>query len=60
MKPFLLIAVASTGDWIDTFSSEEEALQKIEMSSDGNFYTINGYHYDWYKIVDLREWINRT
>ena len=69
MKPFLLIAgdwyypASGIGNWIDTFSSKEEALQKIkvhydDMSKD-RLYKINDVSYEWYEIVDLREWVNR-
>lgn len=66
MKPFLLIAgdwhypSFGTHDWIDTFLSEEEALQKIKPDEyDDSKYIINGIRYEWYTIVDLREWMNR-
>jgi len=66
MKPFLLIAGSwyypskGTGDWIDTFSSREEALQKVKIDEYDDKFTIdNEVGYDWYEIVDLREWINR-
>lgn len=67
MKPFLLIAGSwyypspRTGDWIDTFSSREEALQKVKIDEydDDKFTIDNEVGYDWYEIVDLREWINR-
>lgn len=70
MKPYLLIAgenyypSAGTGDWINTFTSYEEALAVIEtVTSVGrrqktyNRYKINNIHYDWYEIIDLKTWI---
>ena len=66
MKPFLLIAgdwyypASGIGNWIDTFSSKEEALQKIKpYKYDDSIYEINGVRCEWYEIVDLREWMNR-
>jgi hypothetical protein len=53
-KPFLLIAgfnyypSSGTEDWRGTYSTYEEAeaaLKDIECDD-----------YDWYEIVDLREW----
>ena len=59
MKPYLLIAgdnrypSAYTGDWIDCYETEEEAKEKWgEISK-------QKYRYDWYEIVDLRDWMNR-
>jgi hypothetical protein len=59
MKPYLLIAgddyypSSETGDWIDCYETEEEAIKKwVEISK-------AKYRYDWYEIVDLRDWINR-
>lgn len=55
-KPFLLIAGdnyypdAGTGDWVECFTTREEALIIAEEK------IRNGC--DWYKIVDLREWTN--
>lgn len=54
-KPYLLIAgyqyypARATGDWIKCYVTEEEANERIDelkQSSD----------YDWFDIVDLREW----
>lgn len=72
MKLFLLIAGENyypqwkTEDWIKTYETLEEAQNQIKEIpnrwGDKNLYTensylINGHTYDWYKIVDLREWI---
>lgn len=60
-KPFLLLAGANyypsagTGDWFGTFESYEEALDHYHTINIPNIYTANG-EYDWYKIVDLRDW----
>jgi hypothetical protein len=53
MKKFLLIAGddhyprAGTEDWIGCFASYEEAQKAIA-----------NYDVEWYRIVDLEEWIN--
>ncbi len=66
MKYFLLIAgeyfypESGTSDWIDTFASEKEAQDQVKVINEvipGDV-EINGKRYDWYKIVDLKEWIN--
>jgi hypothetical protein len=66
-KPFLLIAgdhfypEPGTHDWIDRFSSEDEAKEGICSISeksccmDGK-YMIKGRAYDWYEIVNLETW----
>ena len=59
MKPYLLIAgdnyypSSRTGDWIDCYETEEEAKERWEEISKSK------YSYDWYEIVDLRDWMNR-
>ena len=68
MKTFLLTAgkyyypQCGTSDWIKTYETFEEALESvIDVKSNGDLkettYLINGKTYDWYTIVDLREWI---
>ena len=72
MKLFLLISGEDyypqwkTEDWIKTYETLEEAQNQIkeipnrwgdENLHTENSYLINGHTYDWYKIVDLREWI---
>lgn len=66
MKYFLLIAgswyypSSSTGDWIDTFETLEEAQRKVSTGISTILpKVINGCEYDWYEIVDLREWIEK-
>jgi hypothetical protein len=60
MKPYLLIAgdnyypCSKTGDWIECYETEEEAEEKWEEIT-SKF----KYRYDWYEIVDLRNWMNR-
>ena len=55
MKPFLLIAglgyqTAGTRDWKGTYSTHKEAETALkELCSVEEI--------DWYKIIDLREWI---
>lgn len=77
-KPYLLIAggayypSAGTGDWIDCYSTAEEAKEQIEYIDHLQFFTkgkmkgqlksnhitykIEGRVFDWYEIIDLREW----
>jgi len=66
MKFFLLTAgdnyypVRGTGDWIKTFETLEEAEAAVTKVTDDwrhGDYIIEGCHYDWYKIIDLRSWI---
>ena len=60
MKPYLLIAgdncypLSGTGDWIACYETKEEAEEKWEEIS-----SKSKYRYDWYEIVDLREWMDR-
>jgi hypothetical protein len=55
MKHYLLIAgdnlypSAYTDDWVGCYETKEEAEEVL----------YNKYDYDWYEIVDLREWMNR-
>lgn len=70
MKFFLLLAGQDyypqweTNDWIKTYQTLEEAQNQVKeipnrygYANEENSYKINGTTYDWYKIVDLREWI---
>ena len=58
-KPFLLTAgdhyypSSGTGDWIECYETIKEAEEKWEEISKQK------YRYDWYEIVDLRDWMNR-
>lgn len=58
-KPFLLIAgywyypESGTGDWIRCYASIKE-IEGYE-DSEGK-YCIGKERYDWYTVVDLREW----
>ncbi len=60
-KPYLLIAgdnyypSAYTDDWIACYETKEEAQEKWEEIS-----SKSKYRYDWYKIVDLRKWMEDT
>lgn len=65
-KYFLLMAgeyhypMADTGDWISTFETKADAEETITVKLTDSYnmdYIINGVKYDWYKIVDLRDWI---
>jgi hypothetical protein len=57
MKPYLLIAgdnyypSSRTGDWKGCYETLEEAQEKLD--------SIDKDYYDWYEIVDLREWCER-
>ena len=71
-KPFLLIAGYSyypesgTNDWVKCFPTFEEAdsfvtktVEKtgnIRFATERTSYIINERQFDWYNIVDLREW----
>lgn len=65
-KPYLLIAgdcyypSSGTGDWIDCYETVEEAREEIEYNNHRiNTYKIRGRMFEWYDIVDLREWTER-
>jgi hypothetical protein len=53
MKFYLLILgydeapCRGTGDWIGCFETEKEALERLKEYE----------KWDWYKVVDLREWM---
>lgn len=61
MKPFLLIAgdnyypSAYTDDWIESYTTYQDAKNAVSLS--GDKIIINNRKYDWFDIVDLREWI---
>jgi len=65
-KPFLLIMgwdsypERGTTDWRGCYSSREDATKDVVFHDDFGFYTFvnekRGENYDWYEIVDLREW----
>lgn len=66
MKLFLLIAGYDyypghgTSDWKQCFTTKKEAEDKVtKANSDfgGTGWVINDIEYDWYEIIDLREWI---
>jgi len=62
-----------TGDWIKAFETEKDAEDVVETIEHHDFYTkgknkgeikstfkrykINDKIYDWYEIIDLKEWI---
>lgn len=66
---------ADTGDWIKTFNTREEAEATIiqerhyrtslkgknkgEQEQTHSSYIIDGTTYDWYEIIDLREWLEK-
>ena len=66
---------ADTGDWKGCYSTAEEAREQIEYIDHPQFFTkgkmkgqiksnhitykIGGRVFDWYEIVDLREWTER-
>lgn len=55
-KPFLLIVgdqyypSSGTGDWRGCFKSIAEAEIHLALKDPSS--------YDWYRIVDLRDWVN--
>ena len=62
MKFFLLTAgdhyypSHGTGDWIATFETLEEAEGVVTKVTDQH-YTIYGCRYEWYEIIDLKDWV---
>ena len=64
---------SGTGDWIECFDTHAEALNKVqiivtfreitrgkrkgERYQERQHYIINGHNYDWFYIIDLKEWI---
>ena len=81
MKKFLLIAGfgyypgRGTDDWVDCFSSYEEAKSLIKEEEIHEYFSkgprkgqiketriklfVDGKERDWYDIVDLEEWMNK-
>jgi hypothetical protein len=64
-NPFLLIAGnhyypnSRTDDWIkcfQTYDLAEKYVITIQEKNTREYYKIGGIEYDWYEIVDLREW----
>ena len=57
MKTYLLTAgynyypASGTGDWIACYDTIEEATDKMNALENAD------YSYDWYEIVDLKEWM---
>lgn len=45
------------GNWIGTFGSWDEAHDEVVKEEDCR-YRIKGEKYDWFVIIDLRDWIN--
>lgn len=48
------------GNWIGTFPSKEEAEAQVEHCKFSGLFSdfkIKDEYYDWYKVVDLKEWI---
>ena len=66
---------ARTGNWIACYDSESEAQAQVSLiehkrtitkghrkgqeETTHTSFAINGIDYDWYDIVDLRDWINK-
>lgn len=52
---------SGTGNWIGCFETMKEALEEVKTENKSTYsqYEINGTGYDWYKIEDLRNWINK-
>ena len=57
MKTYLLIAGynyypdRATGDWVACYNTKEEATDKVNALENDD------YSYDWYEIVDLKDWM---
>jgi hypothetical protein len=67
---------SGNGDWIKCYASPAEAMQQVtpvqhtrvitkgkhkgDVVVTRTTYTINGSNYDWYEIVNLRDWIDRA
>jgi hypothetical protein len=50
---------AETCDWKKTYATYQEAKDTVK-ESDGKYkYIESGKTYDWYEIVDLKEWIEQ-
>ena len=65
MKYFLLTAgdnhypYSGDGNWIGTYASWDEAHNEVEFVNKLYYkYRIKGEKYDWFVIIDLRDWIN--
>lgn len=60
---------AGTGDWIACFDTYEEAKKEVRGAIVPKYHnkksgdemvqkhSIRGTNYDWYEIVDLRDWM---
>jgi hypothetical protein len=57
-KPFLLMA--GYGEWIACYETEEAAMKEVEIikgnSGSRDTYKVKNDEYDWYDIIDLRNW----
>ncbi len=59
MKTYLLIAGydyypgSGTQDWIGCYATEEDAKEAVEKLKNAD----DDYGADWFKIVDLKEWM---
>lgn len=67
MKYFLLVAgdqyypESGAGDWIECFATHDEAVSKVTTregnDSNRTKYFIGERYYDWYEIINLKDWI---
>lgn len=51
-----------TENWIKTFESEKDAelaVSSIPSTGCKTVYEIEGREYDWYEIINLKDWIER-
>ena len=47
----------STGDWVACYETEEEAREEVKENDGATFkFEVKGERYDWYDIIDLRDW----
>jgi hypothetical protein len=67
-KYFLLTAgdyhypMSGDEDWIQTYPSREAAekeVRRVRSRISRTIYLINKQKYDWYEVIDLRDWIWR-
>ena len=74
MKQYLLIMgdnhypSIGTGDWKDCYTTKAEAASKVAVTNKGSYSSYRWddeqapaypVEYDWYKIVDLRAWMEK-
>lgn len=52
--------MAGYGEWIACYETEEAAMKEVEIikgnSGSRDTYKVKNDEYDWYDIIDLRNW----